>query len=907
MRKLVIGSILALGASLAVRATDYYVSPSGSDSNDGLTEDTPLATITKANANAGKVTTNRILIAPGEYVTGTANGEMFQGPEVIGCGDKPTDVVIKHSGGYRPVKVSGSTLRNLTVCGGATTSQGGCVYMDGGLIDNCVLTNGVVNAKGGNLWMSAGVVTNSLLIAGTCTSNNDQYGGGNAWMEGGTMVDCDLIGGAATAGRGGNMTCYGSAVTAVTVSHCRFADGEAATDGGNLCLTRAATVSDCTFTGGVSTSSNWDRGGGNVASLGNCLVSRCVMRGGSAQGNKGGGIRARAAGSVYEDCLIEGNPAGGVYIEAGAQMYNCTIVKNLGNGVWVLKSTGGKLVNCVVYGNLESEDGNSKDWAGDTLAADNVVTCALGSSKWDGQIVLQDASAFAGFANGDYAPAAGGVLEDAGTSDPRGADASSLDVNGNARICKVIDIGAYERQKTAFTFGFGLKNPVSGLAPQSVTFVNQVADATGSVTFTYDFGDGTTATYADAPSVDHEYAQPGDYTVTVTATDASGESSTVTYESMIRLLARDLYVVAGNADAAFPYNTFSNAAATISAAVSAAQPGCTVTISNGVYNMVGQIVLDKAVTVKGLTGNPEDVVVHNTGTINGDSEYRLFDLSAAGALVTGLVMENGQARNKLGAGLRMSAGCVSNCVIRNCNMNSSYYGAGAGARVTGSGLLTHSVITNNVLYGSSSQWYRAAGVSIQGGGAVENCLIAFNRSTGSGEPSSIVAGVLMESAGDRLVNCTIVSNIVEYPVTSSWAGLRPSYHGVVKNCVIAENYNLNQVVITDNGDGTSTTNTLEGAQLASVAGYGDSYVYNSVTDVSSASDAFTVASSAEMFVNLSAGDFTPALSGPLYDTGLALDNPPSVDLAGLRRVFGRKIDVGCFESQRSKGLLVTVR
>lgn len=903
-----IATALVTAACLTATATDYYVSTEGTDSNDGLTLETALATVAKANAKAGNVGSNRILIAPGEYESATANGDMFQGPTVLGLGAKPTDVVLRHSGGYRPVKVSAGEVRNLTICGGASTSLGGCVYMTGGLIDNCVLKNGVATSKGGNLWMSGGAVTNTLIVGGTCTSNNDQNGGGNVWVEGtATIVDCDIRGGVA-AGRGGNMTCSGSAVGDILVSHCRFEDGQAATDGGNLCLTRAATVTDCTFTGGSSTSDNWARGGGNVASLGNCLVSRCVMTGGHAQGNKGGGIRARAEGSVYEDCLIASNPEGGVYLESGAQLYNCTIVKNIGNGVWVLKNSGGKLVNCVVYGNRLSADGDSKDWAGDTLTADRVVTCALGSSKWDGQVVLTDDSAFADYANGDYTPTAGGALDDAGSEDPRGASASSLDVAGKTRVCKTIDIGAYELQKTAFTFGFVRTSAEQGLAPQKATFVNQVSDASGSVTFAYDFGDGTKETYVDVEEVFHDYANPGSYTVTVTATDAAGQSSTVTHEAFVRLVAKDLFVVAGNPDAAYPYDSFANAAATVGAAVEAAQPGCTVTVSNGLYEVSSQIVVNKGITVRGLTGDPEDVIVRNTHAISGDCEFRAFKVESADALVTGVAMENGASRNRLGGGLFVSAGCVSNCVVRNSLVQSSYYGCGAGVRLDGANArLTHCVVTNNVLSGSSSEWYRCAGVSLKGGASAENCLIAYNRATGTGTPSSIVGGVLMESAGDRLINCTIVSNVVEYPVTSAWAGLRPSWHGTVQNCVIAENYNLNPQVEQVGEDGTKTYVPVKGPQLASVAGYADSYVGNCVTDQPTATDKFTVSASGTLFRDFASGDLEPALGGPLYDAGLAVTGQPAVDLAGNPRVHGSRIDIGCYESPQSKGFMLIVR
>lgn len=850
MQTRILATAFVTAACLTATATDYYVSKEGSDSNDGLTLETALATVAKANAKAGNVGSNRILIAPGEYESATANGDMFQGPTVLGLGAKPTDVVLRHSGGYRPVKVSAGEVRNLTICGGASTSLGGCVYMTGGLIDNCVLTNGVATT-GGNLWISGGTVAHSQIVCGTAASS-----GGNVYMNGGVVQDCQIA----------NGLCNGSA-------------------------------------------SDWNHGGGNVyIEKAASLLSRCVITGGDAPNAKGGGVRTRHANAVVEDCLIAENPGGGALIESGSKFYNCTIVKNLGNGVWLSSTTGGTLVNCVVYGNMAADGASAKDWAGNTLNDGYVVNCALGVAKKGGLYELTDDSAFADYAKGDYRPKAGGVLEDTGAEDPRISAASTLDVAGNPRICNTVDIGAYELQKTAFTFGFNIQNPQVGLPPQEVVFVNHVQDKTGAVTYLYDFGDGTTGTYTDAETVTHTYTKPGNFSVSVTATDESAQTRTVIRNSLVQVVDVNLYVVAGNPNAAAPYNSFSNAAATVSAAVALAVPGCTVTVSNGLYEVSSQIVVNKGITVRGLTGDPEDVIVRNTHAISGDCEFRAFKVESADALVSGVAMENGASRNRLGGGLFVSAGCVSNCVIRNCSLQSSYYGCGAGVRLDGANArLTHCVVTNNVLSGSSTEWYRCAGVSLKGGASAENCLIAYNRATGSGTPSSIVGGVLMESEGDRLINCTIVSNVVEYPVTSAWAGLRPSWHGTVQNCVIAENYNLSPQVEQVGEDGTKTYVPVEGPQLASVAGYADSYVGNCVTDQPTATDKFTVAASGTLFRDFASGDLEPALGGPLYDAGLAVTGQPAVDLAGNPRVHGRRIDIGCYESPRSKGFTLIVR
>jgi PKD repeat protein len=75
-------------------------------------------------------------------------------------------------------------------------------------------------------------------------------------------------------------------------------------------------------------------------------------------------------------------------------------------------------------------------------------------------------------------------------------------------------------------------SPTSGTAPLAVQFADTSTGAPGS--WAWDFGDGTTSTLQNPT---HIYADPGSYTVTLTATDAAGLSDTATMTGMITVTA----------------------------------------------------------------------------------------------------------------------------------------------------------------------------------------------------------------------------------------------------------------------------------------------------------------------------------------------------------------------------------
>ena len=76
--------------------------------------------------------------------------------------------------------------------------------------------------------------------------------------------------------------------------------------------------------------------------------------------------------------------------------------------------------------------------------------------------------------------------------------------------------------------------------------------------------------------------------------------------SPLRAADRYVWLSGGNSD---PYDSWTNAATNIQAAVDSAAPGETVWITNGTYGITNQIVVTNGITLRGFSGSPADTVV----------------------------------------------------------------------------------------------------------------------------------------------------------------------------------------------------------------------------------------------------------------------------------------------------------
>lgn len=820
---------------------------------------------------------------------------------------------VSNGDGYEggEIYMTGGTVTNCTIlANGVTRGSGGGVYMTGGTVTDCEIdgTGGTMSYHGGCIYMKNGTVRNTTCRNGTCTFANNRCGG-NVYMENGTLQNVTLRNGTA-AGQGGNLY-----VKVGTIHGLTCEDGTAAGNGGNIYMEDAATIvegairrgtatskggnvymgngtlQDLEISGGVLTGNVTDgEGGGNIF-WNNGRISRCSITGGKLTGTtslRGGGINCVYTTNdnvtrVLEDCLLSENENAAIFCNRSFATYNCSFISNAGASVNSWNPITLNFANCVIFGNTNST-GQTHAWTGNRPVIKNVATDDTSLSNTEGYVAIT-ASDFVDYASGNYRPAAKGKLVDAGIADER-ADASDKDLDGNKRLSEGIDIGCYEYQHPNMTVSFSVPVFDVGYAPATATFTASAENAPGDVAFYVDFGDGTLATYTET-EISHVYSASGTYTISVTAVSGVERSKPMT--RTVKIVDKVQRVGEGGH-------------ATIQAAVDESVDGCDVVLAAGTYEVTSPIVVDKAVTVR---GEGTAVVRNTTAATSGSTNHRVMEISG-GALVTGLVLENGSVFNGYGGCIDVTAATVSNCVIRGGTATRGDTGnvGGGGVSLRSNAVLTHCYVTNNVVTGTST------GNGDNAGGAIFihndnkpvsilNTLVAGNRyvCTEGAAAKSGAAGILFGGANENSLveNCTIAANTVEGALSNDSAALHcTSWSVTFRNNAIAGNFE------TAKGEsGTNTSAKIDTAHCPTS--------YTVTDDVEPLNANCFVSTVGEMFKNFARGDYRPKTKGSLFNTGTTPSVSVAVDLAGNPRVMFDAIDIGCYECQTKPGFAIVVR
>ncbi len=332
---------------------------------------------------------------------------------------------------------------------------------------------------------------------------------------------------------------------------------------------------------------------------------------------------------------------------------------------------------------------------------------------------------------------------------------------------------------------------------------------------------------------------------------------------------------------------------TIAAAVAAVDPvapvrSCTVHVAPGLYPISSPIVVTNAIHVLGGDSDPSRTVVSNTFNVNWDNQNkRVFRINHASALVANLTLQNGQGYFRENGGnlsIGSDGGTVSNCVVE-AGVSAGQAQA-AGAYLEG-GFVTHSIFRKNKSNSGTAHWGgKWKGVLYMTGSAsVENCLFADNSHT---EPV-----VLIGLAGSSTMrNCTIVdtglASTNEYCNVFAVLNIE-SQNATVQNVVVA-----------------GVTNTIDGATCSVIGSTGRFLNCAFDGDATGLPEGTVTGTAAEFFADYANGDYTPKAGGPLVGKGANYEGMASVDLEGRKRLNGKYIDIGCYESQ-STPMIILVR
>lgn len=611
---------------------------------------------------------------------------------------------------------------------------------------------------------------------------------------------------------------------------------------------KEAVVRGFTITGG-NPNENWTYGVGvRISGKGGTLAD-CRVTANNASQYGGGAVYVNCADGRVTRCLIDNNKytgsysftAGGVLMEAGqidsslilnnkgwqtggvllsgsAKMYNCTILGNTagsgsndykggGVGVGVLSGDGG-IRNCIVKDNVgnagASSTGGFPEWFITTTDAAKidaikaaVRNCCFGKNFANPLGVdWVDADPLFNGAD-DYSLNANSELIDAGT-DYDGVD-SDTDLAGLPRKSgKDVDVGAYEFDFSKRTVDFSVE-PAMALAGDVVTFSGLVSGGDEGVAYTYVWTLQNLDRLGDpivlnGQKLSLDTLSPGRYsaTLTVTETESGADVGAKTLPLVTTIGAKTVYVVTAAGyegdSGEWPFDEWEKATTNALTAVESAQAGATVLLGDGEHVIDAELVIEKAITVKGLNGWEKTMLRHNTKA----GKARVVGINNQEAKVEGLSITGGNLETVWEKGLAVKIGTQGGTLSK-CRVTGNVFPTlgvegvvfvDYSAAIGGIGRIENCIIDNNSHW--SYQYYQTGGGLLLNGGVARNCLLFGNVGCQYGG-----IGVFGPAT---VQNCTVVSNVVQYgkgsTSTSGAGGINfatSSTGARIENCIFAFN------------------------------------------------------------------------------------------------------------------------
>ena len=665
-------------------------------------------------------------------------------------------------------------------------------------------------------------------------------------------------------------------------------------------------VEDCVLDHGRSIAAYNNNGGGIGMTAGR--VSRCVIKNCDIATHQtyAHGSAIYASGGLVEDCLIRANTChsygGAVYLAGTATLLNCTVTENTGgnNADVHVNSANASVVNCAIFGNVATSDttGHGHVWR---QRPERFFNCAADAEITGGTDCVEAADGgFKNAADGDFRITSSSPCIDAGAARSTYGAVSTTDLAGHPRAVDTVDIGCYENQKNEPEVTIGAASGTF-LMPCSIQVQSAVSGLSGDKTYRWTLTNATTGAepivFDDAgATLSAENLAAGVYDVALTVSSGGESYSAVTMVGLFQVAPTDVYASAENANAQFPYTTPETAAATIAAAVDAATDGTRVHVLAGTFSSHPTVNLLKAVAVFGETGDPVDA------TVLAKSEARAFYVNNPEASIANLTLSGSSRLNGKTVCVEGSGGTVSNCIIESTATVANWGTCGMAYGVNA--LFTHCVFRGYCRVSTGDNPAGGVAIKLANSSRLENSLVTNITTTADDHGNGRVVAALNRSA---VVNCTIVDSVMPHPAS---AGIHVDSTSAATNCVVCGVVaTVPQYEYIDNGDGTVTTNQLESLHPAAPwIGTAANFV-NCATDGDAAINGtcLRIDEGAKFFNDYANGDYSPKTGGPLVDAGVNYDGISATDLAGNPRNFGKGVDIGCYECQKTPGFYIIVR
>ena len=665
--------------------------------------------------------------------------------------------------------------------------------------------------------------------------------------------------------------------------------------GGTVVLgSSGGTLLRCDVSGNTRTST--DATGMSVAcgNIVGCMITNNV----NGSGGNGVGIKVTGGPTLLEDCLIADNTTGyaGVcgglaiaYASHDSAPYNkptilrhCTIVRNKGgegNGCGGLNIADQRfrlvIEGCLIGGNYKCTDEIANGTDDVRLLGNNTTVLRIVRDTVISHMAVPSYPAKWLFENCvTNVPAGYTDLNGGDFTVTRRSPAWGLCADGS-------DAGYFQSPRDgSFDVGcYALTNAVCGHLDTVLVAKAENAPDPADVSYAWDLdGDGVFET--TGATVPASYDEPGLHDVSVRAT-SGGQTVTRNLPNIVYVAPREIFAWADSPSPAFPYASWETAAHTVNAAVSAAEDGCKVQLTNAFYQVSASVRLYRNIEVCG-TGKENNSVKGAAGSIGNCNSV---DANATGTCVqytggdivpfrlyrSGILLHS----MAIGPGRPNVVGLYENAIVSNCVIRSGQYtsGTGVGAVMRG-GLITHCVISNNYTSGGGNGGSVNLAVS---GATLRNCLVvgAIHTATSTSSPCK---GTVYAVAGTVVENCTIVGN-----TATLGAGIYTTGAAIIRNNIVRGNTaKADSSGHADWYDATDTgiysNNCMEVAHGENVETRDPAFIYENGRNT-----------------------YTFAAGSPCANTGAAQPwMAGATDFFGNPRLQGVAPDIGCFEADMSQ-------